>query len=101
MLDHLPAWVLAEPVDVTCVSMTMDGYALYLVEKTSYAWGGHPEDREPVAVVLTFNEDQVLVNGVYVDLGEDLMPLVGMFDEINEKHGDLVGVTTRSEPFVN
>lgn len=95
----LPDWVLNEPVDVTPV-YRRDGCVteIYLITATkrSSMLSANP------AVVLTFDDGTVLVNGVYVDLGEDLMPVCSLLDDCGRRAAPdallPLGVTMRSVP---
>jgi len=98
MLDHLPTWVLTESVDVT---LTQSDPSIYLVERATWT----NKVQVPAAITLTINENLVLVNGVYVDLGDDLMSVCSLIDDVAEsalaegQESIPVGVTYRSEPY--
>lgn len=97
----LPPWVLNEPVDVTCVYRERDDETLviYLVARVEVA----PIFSEGVAVTLTFADGLVLVNGLAVDLGEDLMAICSLVDDAGHwaaPDGVMpVGKCVRSVPF--
>jgi len=94
-----PDWVLTETVEGTVVYVNMEDedYRLdILFERTT----------ERGAVVLSFNENgQVLVNGLFLDLGEDMMSYCSLADEIvgigavSADNAPKVGVKVTSHPF--
>lgn len=92
-LVWLPAWVLGDAVYVTLTSVAGDGSMTYLITPVG----------RPGAVVVAFDPDgQVLVNGRYVDLGDDLMSLCSLVDENLVGCPDLereLGVAYYSAPF--
>lgn len=66
-------WALKEVVDVTLIVADAENLNnSFLVTRVS----------EPGAFVLTFAEANVLINGVYTDLGEDLMYFCSLADEL-------------------
>ena len=88
-------WVLTEPVDITLVKLdngssdTSECETIVLVTRT----------RQPGAVTLSFcaNGD-ILVNGVYHDLGEDMMEYCAMTDELTMAPSPVIGSTVHNEP---
>jgi CO dehydrogenase/acetyl-CoA synthase delta subunit len=84
------SWALTEVVDVTMIVSDPDdlNYS-FLIERV----------RESGAFVLTFAEANVLVNGVYRDLGDDLMYFCSLSDELTmgPSTADL-GATVRVNP---
>jgi hypothetical protein len=97
-INYLPRWVLLEPVDVTLVHQDADTLrSIYLVTATRY-----PED-EPAAIVLTFDEGNILLNGVYVDLSDDMIAVCSLVDDAASWTGAsytmALGVTYRSVPY--
>lgn len=83
-------WVLAEPVDVTLVKQTSDGSeTIVLVTRTVQAG----------ACTLAFMDNgDILVNGVYRDLGDDMMEYCSITDELLMGPLPTVGDTVRSYP---
>jgi hypothetical protein len=83
-------WALTEPVDVTLVKLGNDDTeTIVLVTRT----------RQPGAITLSFCTDgDILVNGVYQDLGDDMMEYCAMTDELLMAPSPVVGGTVRSYP---
>ena len=73
MMTTVPAWVLAEEVKMTPVAAPGDGNVIFLVVRTGVRSGG--------AITLHFDEGRILVNGKYVDLGDDPMAYSSMVDD--------------------
>jgi len=72
----LPDWVLTEEVEVTLVHHDPDAVRdIFLVTCVPVRRGANN------AITLTFEEGRVLINGTYVDLGEDLMAVCSLVDE--------------------
>ena len=67
------SWLLSEPTLVTLVSYSADSESsVYLVTRT---YG------RPGAVVLTCEVGRILLNGLYADLGDDMMAVVSLLDD--------------------
>lgn len=83
-------WVLTEPIDVTLVKQTSDGSeTIVLVTRTVQAG----------ACTLAFMDNgDILVNGVYRDLGDDMMEYCAITDELLMGPLPTVGDTVRSYP---
>jgi hypothetical protein len=82
------SWALTEEVDVTLLATNADTLNnSFLIERIE----------EPGAFVLAFADADVLVNGVYRDLGEDLMYFCSLSDELTMFRAD-VGATVRVNP---
>lgn len=101
----LPSWVLTEPVDVTRI-YSADSELLisfYLVERVDVPAGNNVSAYVPQAVVLMFNEAIVEMNGLPVDLGEDLMAVCSLVDDAGYNASPdgvaPIGLTVRTEPY--
>jgi hypothetical protein len=90
----LPDWVLNEPVDVTQVYVYPDAEInIYLIARTT----------RPGAITLTFDEDRVLVNGIYLPLDEDLVPICSLIEDaygaLQNQPNSYLAFTVRTSPF--
>jgi pterin-4a-carbinolamine dehydratase len=105
MINHLPAWVLEEPVDVTLVYHNADTVkSIYLCEHVSSIDCEDDGDHGRSAITIEFNDTgRILLNGVDVDLGDDMMAVCSLIDDVggiaNAQHFPDVGVTYQSVPF--
>jgi hypothetical protein len=103
-LDHLPAWVLEEGVDVTLVYHNADTVqSIYLVEHVSSIDCEADVDHDRSAVTIEFNDTgRILLNGVDVDLGDDMMAVCCLVDDVhgqsNAQHQPDLGDTYHSLP---
>lgn len=100
-ITTLPEWVLEEEVNMTLVyDSTSSVFSIYLLECVAARRGLNN------AITLTFDNDRVLVNGTYADLGEDLMAVYSLIDDYYSQWlpGDPesttpVGYTVRTTPY--
>lgn len=73
-------WALKEDVRVTLVDTDPDLIrSTFLIERMR-PWGWSSD--QPRALVLTFRQEVVLINGQYLDLGDDLPSWCGLADTV-------------------
>jgi hypothetical protein len=91
-----PRWMIEEQIDVTQITKHPDSY---LVERVSnkrnrvvISFGSNSTDPDNV------DERTILLNGEYVDLGDDMIDFISVLDEYQDQHGEL-GKTIRQQPF--
>ena len=73
MPNSVPGWVLREPVAVTPVMANPEEeLTVVLISRNTC----------PGAITLTFDEDRLSVNGLYLYLGEDYMPYCSLIDDV-------------------
>jgi hypothetical protein len=81
-------WALTEDVRVTLVDTDpdQDNHSTYLVERL------HPAvadiDPQPRALVLMFRGEMILINGQFIDLGEEMMSWCGLADTVWQDSGE-------------
>lgn len=93
-----PRWMIEEQISVTQIAENPDSY---LVERVSdkrkrvvISFGPNSTDPDKV------DERTILLNGEYVDLGDDFIDFISILDEYHEQSGKL-GTTVLQQPFVN
>lgn len=92
-----PEWVLTESVGVTLVGLDADRErGTFLITRVV-----RPADASDGAVVLTFDEGRVLVNGRYLDLGDDMIAYCSLVDDAypNGPAPDRIGERIATAPY--
>jgi hypothetical protein len=80
-----PSWVLHEPVRITMISS--EAPEMFLVERLALRESHEHNNYASVAVVLSFPDDNMHVNGQYLDVGDDFMRYVSILDEVTDIPG--------------
>jgi hypothetical protein len=93
-----PSWAIREPVRITLVQYDKQ-QMIYLVERTNIS-DEFCADCTSVAVVLEFREETMLINGQFIDVGDDYISYVSMLEEVSAQPGyPNPGTSWQSEPF--
>ena len=84
-------WALTEVIDVTQISGNT-----YRVQGTG------SNTRSLTLTFVTSPEAMgrsLLINGDYVDVGDDLIPFCSIIDDYQEQGGGGIGITVRQQPY--
>lgn len=82
-------WALHEEIDMT---QTAENEYLLCRIGTAGEW---------VKVTITQSNDErrMLINGKDIELGDDFIPFISLFDDYHEQNGGEIGQTIRMRPY--
>jgi hypothetical protein len=94
--EMYPRWAIEEQIDVTMTSSNPDIYLIQRVngdEQFNLNFG--PKSADPDKV----DERTLLLDGEYVDLGDDFISFISILDDYREQGGGEQGRTMRMNPW--